>query len=248
MEHRRLRARIIATCLEMNAAGINHGTSGNVSARVDDGILITPSGMAYDQIKTDDIVRLHWDGSYEGRRLPSSEWRFHLDIMRRRDDCHAVVHTHAPACTTLACLHLGIPPFHYMIATAGGHDIRCADYARFGTQALSDHVLEALDGRMACLMANHGMLAIGDDLGRALSLAVEVEYLADLYWRCLQITRPAMLTGTADGRGAGAVQRLRQAAGRAGRERAACLRASGAQGVIRSRLPPISTLGCEAWR
>ena len=189
-----LRARIIETCLKMNKGGINHGSSGNVSARLEDGILITPSGMAYERIQPDDIVLVYWDGSYEGDRLPSSEWRFHLDIMRQRADCHAVVHTHAPACTTLACLHTTIPAFHYMVAVAGGHDIRCAGYARFGTQALSDSILAALAGRKACLMANHGMLAIEGDLDRALNLAFEVEYLADVYLRCLQVTRPAILS------------------------------------------------------
>ncbi|MEZ5825730.1 MAG: class II aldolase/adducin family protein [Geminicoccaceae bacterium] len=111
---------IIATALKMNEVGINHGSSGNVSVRHGDGILITPSGMAYDTIQPADIVKVFWDGSYDGRRLPSSEWRFHLDIMRAREDVDAVIHTHATACTTLACLRMDIPAFHYMIAVAGG--------------------------------------------------------------------------------------------------------------------------------
>ena len=178
----------------MNEAGINHGSSGNVSTRIEDGILITPSGMAYDTIKPADIVKLYWDGTYEGRRLPSSEWRFHLDTMRQREDVSAIVHNHATACTTLACLRMDIPPFHYMIAVAGGYDIRCADYARFGTQELSDNILKAMEGRKACLMANHGMLAVGATLGQALGLAIEVENLANVYWRALQVTRPAILS------------------------------------------------------
>ncbi|MCB2053253.1 MAG: class II aldolase/adducin family protein [Geminicoccaceae bacterium] len=189
-----LRKEIIETCLKMNALGINQGKSGNVSARVEEGILITPSGVAYERMQPADIALLHRDGSYEGPRLPSTEWRFHFDTMRAREDCGAIVHTHAAACMTLACLHMDIPSFHYMVAVAGGYDIRCAGYARFGTQELSDNVLAALEGRTACLMANHGMLALGADLDKALGLAVEVEHLANVYWRCLQVTRPAMLT------------------------------------------------------
>ena len=190
-----LRRQIIATCLEMSALGINHGTSGNVSARVDQGLLITPSGMPYAQIEPEDIVLIDHDGRYDGRSLPSTEWRFHYDIMRHRPEISAIVHTHAMHCTVLACLRIEIPAFHYMIAVAGGDSIRVAPYARFGTQALSDHALEALEGRMACLLANHGMIALGPNLDKALSLAVEVENLASCYWRCLQVTRPAILTG-----------------------------------------------------
>ncbi|MCB2010577.1 MAG: class II aldolase/adducin family protein [Geminicoccaceae bacterium] len=191
---RKLRKEIIQTALRMNETGINHGSSGNVSVRQDDGILITPSGLAYDTLVPEDIVKVFWDGSYEGRRLPSSEWRFHLDIMRERDDVNAVIHTHATACTTLACLRMDIPAFHYMIAVAGGNSIRCSDYARFGTQELSDHILKALENRAACLMGNHGMLATGKDLARAFGLAIEVENLAEVYWRTLQVQRPVILT------------------------------------------------------
>ncbi|MCB1970200.1 MAG: class II aldolase/adducin family protein [Geminicoccaceae bacterium] len=191
---KKLREDIIRICLTMNEVGINQGSSGNVSARLDDGILITPSGMPYHLMKPTDIVKLYWDGSYEGERLPSSEWRFHLDIMRERDDCNAVIHTHATACTTLACLRMDIPAFHYMIAVAGGYDIRCSEYARFGTQQLSDHILKALEDRKACLMGNHGMLATGKSLDQTLGLAIEVENLANVYWRTLQVTRPVILT------------------------------------------------------
>ncbi len=194
LPHADLRREIIATCLRMTALGINHGTSGNVSARIPDGLLITPSGMAYDQIEPEDIVRLDHDGHYEGRRLPSTEWRFHYDIMRHRPDVDAIVHNHAMHCTVLACLRMEIPAFHYMVAVGGGETIRVAPYARFGTQELSDNALAALDGRRACLLANHGMIALGTDLEKALNLAVEVENLASCYWRCLQVTRPAILT------------------------------------------------------
>ena len=194
LQHADLRREIIATCLRMTALGITHGTSGNVSARIPDGLLITPSGMPYDRLTPEDIVRLDRDGNYEGQRLPSTEWRFHYDIMRQRPDIDAIVHTHAMHCTVLACLRMEIPAFHYMVAVAGGETIRVAPYARFGTQALSDHALVALDSRRACLLANHGMIALGSDLGKALDLAVEVENLASCYWRCLQVTRPAILT------------------------------------------------------
>ena len=194
LQHLGLRQEIIATCLRMTDLGINHGTSGNVSARIPDGLLITPSGMAYDRMTPADIVRLDQDGNYDGDRLPSTEWRFHHDIMRHRPEINAIVHNHAMHCTVLACLRMEIPAFHYMVAVAGGETIRVAPYARFGTQALSDHALEALEDRRACLLANHGMIALGSDLEKALNLAVEVENLASGYWRCLQVTRPAILT------------------------------------------------------
>ena len=141
--------------------------------------------MPYDRLDPDKVVFLRMDGSHKGRLLPSSEWRFHRDILAARPDLGAVVHTHSPYATTLACLGRGIPAFHYMVAVAGGPDIRCAPYATFGTQELSDHALEALDGRTACLLANHGMIAAGATLDKALALAVEVETLAGMYWRAI---------------------------------------------------------------
>jgi L-fuculose-phosphate aldolase len=192
-----LRAAVVATALAMNARGINRGKSGNVSARWLGtgyaGFLITPTGLPYERTTPDDIVAMTLDGEARGTRLPSSEWRFHRDIYAARPDANAVVHTHAPFATTLACLHRGIPAFHYMVAVAGGSDIRCAPYATFGTQQLSDHALAALDGRRACLLANHGMIAIGTSLDAALALAVEVETLAEMYWRALQVGDPVPL-------------------------------------------------------
>jgi len=193
-DSRDLRQALIATALEMNALGINRGKSGNVSARIDTGFLITPSGMPYAEIVPDDVVAMELDGSVEAARKPSSEWRFHRDIYASRGDVHAIVHTHSPFATTLACLDRGIPAFHYMIAVAGGTDIRCASYATFGTQQLSDAALHALDGRKACLLAHHGMIAVGDSLQAALALAVEVETLAEMYWRALQIGEPDTLS------------------------------------------------------
>lgn len=192
-----LRERVIATALGMNAAGINRAKAGNVSARWRaggfDGFLITPTGVAYDRLSPDDVVAVARDGEARGRLAPSSEWRFHRDVYAARPDAQAIVHTHAPFCTTLACLGRGIPAFHYMVAVAGGRDIRCAPYATFGSQELADAAVAALAGRRACLLANHGMIAIGADLDRALGLAIEVEALAETYWRAMQIGEPVLL-------------------------------------------------------
>ena len=188
-----LRRKIIAAALAMNELGINRGKSGNVSARVRGGFLVTPSGLAYEATRPQDIVAVALDGKASGRRPPSSEWRFHRDIYASRPEVMAVVHAHSSFATTLACLDRGIPAFHYMIAVAGGADIRCAPYATFGTQELSDHALAALEERRACLLAHHGMIAVGASVEDALSLAVEVEALAEQYWRALQIGEPALL-------------------------------------------------------
>jgi len=189
-----LRKAIIATALAMNALGINRGKSGNVSARWKDGFLITPSGLPYEESRPADIVFVGKNGNATGKRPPSSEWRFHYDIYRTRKDAQAVVHAHSSFATTLACLGMDVPAFHYMIAVAGGNSIRCAPYATFGTQELSDHALQALSNRKACLLANHGMIAAGDSLKYALALAVEVEALCEQYWRALQIGKPAILS------------------------------------------------------
>lgn len=190
-----LRQELIDTCLKMNALGINQGSAGNISVRVGGGLLITPSGMSYDTLTPDDMVFMKVDGSVPpGQKNPSSEWRFHLDILNARGDAGAVVHTHAMFATTLACLHRDIPAFHYMVAVAGGDSIRCAPYATFGTQALSDNALEALQDRRACLLANHGMIALGESLPKALALAVEVETLAAQYWRAVQAGEPVLLS------------------------------------------------------
>lgn len=194
MTELQLRRQIIATALRMNALGINRGKSGNVSARWKSGFLVTPSGLPYEKTKPADIVFVDAAGKASGKREPSSEWRFHHDIYRTRKECLAVVHTHSSFATTLACLRMEIPAFHYMIAVAGGNSIRCAPYATFGTQALSDRALAALAGRNACLLANHGMIALGADLDGALALAVEVESLCEQYWRVLQIGNPALLS------------------------------------------------------
>ena len=194
MDELALRKKIIATALEMNARGLNRGKSGNVSARFDDGFLVTPTGMAYESTQPVDIVAMTQDGTARGPRSPSSEWRFHRDIYAARREVSAIVHAHSSFATSIACLGRDIPPFHYMIAVAGGRDIRCAAYATFGTQKLSDQALLALEGRTACLLANHGMIAVGASLTAALALAVEVEALAEQYWRALQIGTPNLLS------------------------------------------------------
>ena len=195
-----LREAVVATAREMNVLGINRGKSGNVSARLaHDGFsryLITPTGLPYAETRAEDIVAMPMAGDESaaaGTRLPSSEWRFHRDIYAARPEIAAIVHTHAPFATTLACLDRGIPPFHYMIAMAGGFDIRCAPYATFGTQALSDAALRALEGRMACLLGQHGQIALGKTPEKAFWLATEVETLARLYVQALPLGEPPVL-------------------------------------------------------
>ncbi|MBL0121535.1 MAG: L-fuculose-phosphate aldolase [Betaproteobacteria bacterium] len=189
-----LRAEIVHTTLKMNALGINEGKSGNVSARVDAGFLVTPTGIPYEKTRREQIVAMRMDGTHEGDVLPSSEWRFHRDIYAARADVNAIVHTHAPFATTLACMDREIPSFHYMVAAAGGKNIRCAPYATFGTQELSDFAVAALCDRKACLLSHHGMIACGPDLEKTLALAVEVETLARMYWQALQIGEPVLLS------------------------------------------------------
>lgn len=188
-----LAEQLLQTAQQLQLAGLNKGTSGNVSVRNNAGFLITPSGMPVEALSTQAMVQMGLDGSAEADKKPSSEWRFHRDILQHRSEMNAVVHTHSMFATTLACLQREIPAFHYMIAVAGGNSIRCASYALFGSQALSDAALVALQGRKACLLANHGMIALGRDLTEALSIAVEVENLAEQYWRALQLGMPYIL-------------------------------------------------------
>ena len=191
--HRGLRDQVIKTARRMNALGVNQGTSGNVSARVRGGFLITPSGLDYDRTRPADIVRVGGDGRAAGRRRPSSEWRIHRDIYAARAEVKAVVHSHAMFATTLACLGRSIPAFHYMVAVAGGNLIKCSAYATFGSEALSQAALEALGERNACLLANHGLITCADSPAAALALAVEVEALAAQYMRALGVGEPQLL-------------------------------------------------------
>lgn len=192
-----LREAVIATARAMNASGINVNKSGNVSVRCRrgsrPGFLLTPTGVPYERLVADDIAFVDDAGKTVGRCEPSSEWRFHAAIYRARADLEAVVHTHSPHATALACQGLPIPAFHYMVAVAGGADIRCAEYATFGTQALADNVLSALEGRRACLLAHHGVIACGNGLESALALAVEVENLARTYVVVRGLGEPRLL-------------------------------------------------------
>ena len=194
------RRAIIETCLRMNAEGLNQGTSGNVSVRAPGGMLVTPSGVPYAETDPGQIVFVAEDGTLSGDWAPSSEWRMHLDIYRARPEAQAVVHVHSTQATALSCLRRGIPAFHYMVAVAGGTDIRCADYATFGTQALSDAMLAALEGRSACLLANHGQIAFGPTLDKALWLAREVEALARQLIAAESIGTPTILPDEEMGR------------------------------------------------
>jgi L-fuculose-phosphate aldolase len=203
MTHAALRRDLAETARAMSRRGLSQGTSGNLSVRVAEGLLITPSAVPYDAMVPDSLVLLDRQGQVldpagqvltpAGHR-PSTEWRLHSAILAARPEVSAVVHTHSMFCTTLACLRMEIPAFHYMVAVAGGESIRCAPYATFGTAALADQALAALEGRRACLLANHGMVALGPTPGNALALAVEVETLAEQYWRVLQVGQPALLS------------------------------------------------------
>lgn len=188
------RQAIIDACRRMNALGINQGTSGNISVRHGDGLLITPTSVPYEAMTPEQIVFMDMNGGFAEGQRPSSEWRFHLDILRARPEVEAVVHAHPAYCTILAIMGLEIPPIHYMIAAAGGPNIRCAPYATYGTPELSAHAVTALEGRFACLLAHHGMIAAGPSLARAMWLAVEVETLARQYHGCLQIGKPPLLS------------------------------------------------------
>ncbi|MBC2774602.1 class II aldolase/adducin family protein [Rhizobium sp. AQ_MP] len=188
-----LRRKMVEICRRMNASGINQGTAGNLSVRTPDGFLITPSSLPYDVMTPEDLVEMDFDGTYAGRR-PSSEWRFHRDILKNRSDINVVLHCHSMYATTLACHHKTIPAFHYMVGVAGGTTVRCADYATFGTQALSDHALKALQGRLACLLGQHGQISLGRDLEQALWLAIEIETLSRMYVQVLTLGEPPILS------------------------------------------------------
>ena len=197
-EEKTIRSAIIAACLQMNASGINQGTTGNISMRYQNHLLITPSGIAYEKLQPESITRLKLqegdDPLWQGPYRPSSEWRFHRDIMLARPEVNAVVHLHPVFCTALAINRRVIPACHYMVAAFGGKDVRCADYALFGTADLSQNVLRALQQRTACLMANHGMIAVGESLEKALWRAVELEALAQQYLHALQLGTPVLLS------------------------------------------------------
>ena len=193
IKFRKLRKEVIATCLAMNDEGINQGTSGNVSVRTNEGFLISASGIPYKKMKPEHIVEMDLDGGYRGDYLPSTEWRMHLDIFNARPEAGAIVHVHSTYATAIACLRKEVPSFHYMIGVTGGASLRVSDYAEFGTQELSLAMLKAMEGRTACLLANHGQICFGPTLEIALWLAGEVEALCHQYWAALLAGKPVML-------------------------------------------------------
>lgn len=190
-----LRSTLLDTLRAMGEARLNVGTAGNASVRLPAGkMLISPSGVPAERCRPEDMAVVDGDGRHAGPLAPSSEWQLHRDIYAAFAAAGAVLHAHAPFATALACQRLEIPPFHYMIARFGGISVRCARYATFGTQALSDATVTALQARNACLLANHGMVVFGRDLGHALALAIEFETLCEQYWRTLQLGPPVLLS------------------------------------------------------
>ena len=194
-----LRAALVETFRTMGDEGLNKGTSGNASVRLPlgsdgPGFLITPSGRPVASLAPADLVVIREGGRFEGDLEPSSEWRLHHDLYAAFPEAGAVLHAHSPFATSLACQRLEIPPFHYLIALFGGSTVRCARYATFGTQELSDAAVAALEGRRACLLANHGMVVHGRDLAHALTLAIQFETLCEHYWRTCQLAAPVLLS------------------------------------------------------
>ncbi len=173
--------KLLSTARKMNEIGLNHGSAGNVSVRCEEGYLITPTGMAYDMCSPEDMVQMDLTGLPSGIRKPSSEWRFHQDLYASREDIGAIVHTHSTFATAVSCLQEDVPAFHYMVAVAGGKNIRCTPYYTFGTGELSNAAVDAMRDRKACLLGNHGLLAVGEDLSSALAMALEVEKLCEAY-------------------------------------------------------------------
>lgn len=193
-DERGVRRAVLDVLLRAGELRVNQGTSGNASARWGEGMVITPSAVPYERLTADDLLHVAWDGTVTGDRPRSSEWRFHAGILRARPDVGAVVHLHSPAATALSCLRRDLPPFHYMVAVAGGATIRCAPYSTFGSEELAVAAVAALTGRTACLLANHGQIALGDTPHDALALAVEVEALCDQYLRARSVGQPVLLS------------------------------------------------------
>lgn len=194
MSEQESRQQLLTASRRLVELGLNRGTAGNASIRHGDGMLITPSALPVAEMTTDSMVRMDLEGNVLQGGKPSSEWRFHRDIFVARPEIGAVLHMHSTFATTIACLGKDVPAVHYHIAIAGGDSIRCTPYTIFGEQNLSDLALEALHDRKACLLGNHGMIALGKDLADALSVAQEVEYLCEIYWRTLQAGTPQILT------------------------------------------------------
>jgi L-fuculose-phosphate aldolase len=195
MSEATLRQALLEAARASVARGLNHGASGNLSVRTAEGFLITPTGMACDGLVMDDLVALRHDGSAApGQRAPSSEWRLHRDLYAARPDLGAILHAHPRFCTTIACLREDLPPVHYMLAVTGADRVRCSDYATYGTEALSRTAVATIGASRACLLANHGLVAAGRDLDEALRVALEVETVAEYWWRARAVGSPVLLT------------------------------------------------------
>ncbi len=194
MNHSKLRKQIIETAIAFNTSGLSVGTSGNLSVRTPQGYFITPTGIPYIQLKEADIVEMDLESNIiHGDLKPSSEWHFHQGMYQAREEINAIVHVHSDYATGIACTRQDIPAFHYMVAKAGGNSIRCAEYATFGSEALSENAVKALEDRRACLLANHGMIILGEDLDSAYKLAEEVENLAKQYCISKQLGEVVLL-------------------------------------------------------
>ena len=182
--------------IKLNTLGLNHGATGNCSIRKEEGFLISPSGISNNSLKSEHIVSMKMDGTLVNPKKlqPSSEWRFHRDIFTSRKDVNAVVHTHSVYASALSVLGAAIPQFHYMIAVTGGKEIPCAQYAMFGTQELSDNILKSLGKQKACLMSNHGLITVGNDLKEAVDIAEEVEHLSKMYVVANMPRKPHLLS------------------------------------------------------
>ena len=190
-----LRSEIIKYSKMLNSKKLSALRSGNISSRYKDGFLITPSGKKYSSLKKNDIVFVSLDGYFNKKKgIPSSEWKFHQDIYRNKKEAKAIVHAHSTCATAVSTHKRGIPSFHYMVAMAGGHDIKCAKYATFGTRELSKNILKALKGRKACLISNHGQIAFEENLPKAFELAEEVENISLQYITSLKLGKPKILS------------------------------------------------------
>lgn len=194
MTESELRRALVEASEAVDRKGLNSGTSGNISVRFGDGMLITPTGMSASQMSPELMVPMQLDGSWSGDVRPSSEWAIHAGIYRARPEAHAVVHAHPDHCVALSCAREGIPLFHYMVAGFGGDDIRCSAYATFGSPELAGVVIEAIAGRTACLLANHGMVAFGKSLAEAVGRTEKLETLARQYLLCRSVAKPVLLT------------------------------------------------------
>ena len=192
---RKIKAEIIKYSKMLNSRKLSALRSGNISIRYKEGFLITPSGKKYSSLKTKDIVFVSLEGKFDKKKgIPSSEWQFHQDIYKNKKEAEAIVHAHSTNATAVSTHKRGIPSFHYMVAMAGGHDIKCAKYATFGTRDLSKNILKALKGRKACLIANHGQIAFEENLPKAFELAEEVENISLQYITSLKLGKPKILS------------------------------------------------------